>query len=226
MAAGRAAICSKVSPQKENPMTNQIRPYEPLTSENAALVLVDHQVGLMTGVRDYSTGELKHNVVALAKAAKALKLPIVVTTTARDSMWGPTFPELVEALPGIQIIDRSTVNAWDDPKVAAAIEATGRKKLIFAGVSLEVCAAFPAITAVRRGFDAYVPVHACGTFRQTKAAAGLMRMQQAGVILSDYATLAVEILKDNSRPDAGAVYGALAMPFAVLVGQIAHAYGK
>src|ERR1700756_2202778 len=89
-------------------MTNQIRPYEPLTSENAALVLVDHQVGLMTGVRDYSTGELKHNVVALAKAAKALKLPIVVTTTARESMWGPTFPELVETLPGIEIIDRSS----------------------------------------------------------------------------------------------------------------------
>jgi nicotinamidase-related amidase len=67
-------------------MTNQIHPYEPLTSQNAALVLVDHQVGLMTGVRDYSTGELKHNVVALAKAAKALKLPIIATTTARDSI--------------------------------------------------------------------------------------------------------------------------------------------
>jgi nicotinamidase-related amidase len=65
-------------------MSNPIRPYEPLTSENAALVLVDHQVGLMTGVRDYSIAELKHNVVALAKAAKALKLPIVLTTTARD----------------------------------------------------------------------------------------------------------------------------------------------
>ena len=78
-----------------------------------------------TGVRDYSTAELKHNVVALAKAAKALKLPIVVTTTARDSMWGPTFPELVEALPGI---DRSSVNAFDDARVARAIEATGRKK--------------------------------------------------------------------------------------------------
>jgi nicotinamidase-related amidase len=84
--------------------------YEPLTSENAALILVDHQVGLMTGVRDISTGELKHNVVALAKAAKALRLPIVVTTTARDSMWGPTFPELVEALPDVSIIDRSAVN--------------------------------------------------------------------------------------------------------------------
>src|SRR6516162_6692837 len=117
----------------------------PLTTENAALVLVDHQVGLMSGVRDYSIAELKHNVVGLAKAAEALKLPIVVTTTARDSMWGPTIPELVEALTGVQIIDRSSVNAFDDPSVARAIEATGRSKLIFAGLSLEVCAAFPAI---------------------------------------------------------------------------------
>jgi len=68
-------------------------------------------------------------------------LPIIVTTTERDSMWGPNFPELVEALPGVPIIDRSSVNAFDDPKVAQAITATGRKKLIFAGISLEVCAA-------------------------------------------------------------------------------------
>jgi nicotinamidase-related amidase len=207
-------------------MTNQTKPYEPLTSKNAALVLVDHQVGLMTGVRDYSTGELKHNVVALAKAAKALNLPIVVTTTARDSMWGPTFPELVEALPGIEIIDRSSVNAFDDARVVGAIDATNRKKLIFAGISLEVCAALPAITAVSKGFDAYVAVDASGTFSETKRQAGLLRMQQAGVILSDYATLMVEILKDNARPEAGAVYAAMDMPWAKLVGQIAHAYGK
>ena len=149
-------------------MSNQTRPYEPLTSENAAVILVDHQVGLLTGVRDYSIGELKHNVVGLAKAAKALKLPIVVTTTARDSMWGPTIPELVEALQGVEVIDRSSVNAYDDARVAHAIEATGRKKLIFAGLSLEVCAALPAMTAVRKGFDAYVPVDACGTFSETK----------------------------------------------------------
>lgn len=205
-------------------MTN--RAYESLTADNAAVILVDHQIGLMTGVRDYSTGELKHNVVALAKAAKALDLPIVVTTTARDSMWGPTFPELVEALPGIEIIDRSTVNAYDDARVAKAIEATGRRKLIFAGISLEVCAAFPAMTAVARGLDAFVAVDASGTFSETKRQAGLLRMQQAGVILSDYATLMVEILKDNGRPEAGAVYGALDMPWATLVGQIAKAYGK
>src|SRR5437588_7564262 len=166
---------------------NNVRPYEPLTSENAALVLVDHQVGLLSGVRDYSIAELKHNVIGLAKAAKALKLPIVVTTTARDSMWGPTFPELVEALPGVEILDRSSVNAFDDPRVAGAIAATGRKKLIFAGISLEVCAAFPAITAVGKGLDAYVAVDASGTFSETKRQAGLLRMQQAGLIRSNYA---------------------------------------
>ncbi|OON59947.1 isochorismatase [Massilia sp. KIM] len=202
------------------------RSYEPLTADNAALILVDHQVGLMTGVRDYSTGELKHNVVALARAAKALGLPIVVTTTAADSMWGPTFPELVEALPGVGIIDRSSVNAYDDERVAAAIEATGRSKLIFAGISLEVCAAFPAMTAVARGLDAYVAVDASGTFSDTKRQVGLLRMQQAGVILSDYATLMVEILKDNGRPQAGAAYGALDMPWATLVGQVASAYAR
>ena len=207
-------------------MPNQIRPYEPLTSENAALVLIDHQVGLMTGVRDISTGELKHNVVALAKAAQVLKLPIVVTTTARESMWGPTFPELVEALPEIPIIDRASVNAFDDEKVAQAITATGRKKLIFAGVSLEICAAFPAITAVGKGLDAYVAVDASGTFSETKRQVGLLRMLQAGVIVSDYASLMVEILKDNTRSEAGAVYGAIDMPWAKLVGQIALAYAK
>ncbi|OPY97012.1 isochorismatase [Bradyrhizobium sacchari] len=203
-----------------------IRKYEPLTSDNAAVILVDHQVGLMTGVRDYSIGELKHNIVALAKSAKALNLPIVVTTTAAESMWGPTIPELVEALPGVNIIDRSTVNAYDDARVAEAIEATGRRKLIFAGISLEVCAGFPAMTAVARGLDAYVAVDACGTFSDTKHQVNLFRMQQAGVILSDHATMMVEILKDNGRREAGPVYAALDMPWATLVGQVAAAHRK
>jgi nicotinamidase-related amidase len=207
-------------------MFNPAHPYEPLTSGNSALVLVDHQIGLMSGVRDYSIAELKHNVVGLAKASKALKLPIVATTTARDSMWGPTIPELVEALSGVQIMDRSSVNVFDDQRVARAIEATGRRKLIFAGLSLEVCAAFPAITAVSKGLDAYVAVDACGTFSETKRQAGLLRMMQAGVILSDYATLMVEVLKDNGRPEASAVYGAMDMDWAKLVGQMAQANAR
>ena len=155
-----------------------------------------------------------------------LKLPIVVTTTARDSMWGPTFPELVEALPGVQIVDRSSVNAFDDARTAQAIEATGRKKLIFAGLSLEVCATFPALTAISKGYAAYVAVDACGTFNQTKREVGLLRMLQAGVIVADHATLMMEIMKDNGRPEAGAVYGAIDMDWAKLVGQLAQAHGK
>jgi nicotinamidase-related amidase len=202
------------------------RKYDPLTTENAAVVLLDHQVGLFTGVRDYETGELKHNVVALAKAARTLNVPVIVTTTARDTMWGPTIPELVEALPGVDIIDRSTVNAFDDERVAAAIEATGRKKLIFAGLSLEICAGFPAMTALNKGYQSYVAVDACGTFNKTKHETGLIRLAQAGVIVSDYAALMVEMLKDNARPDAAAVYAAIAMPWAGLVAQISAAYAK
>src|SRR5262249_43854397 len=97
------------------------------------------------------------------------------------------------------------------------------KKLIFAGISLEVCAAFPAITAVGSGLDAYAAVDASGTFSETKRQAGLLRMLQAGVIVSDYATLMVEILKDNARPEAGEVYAAMDMPCATIVGQIARA---
>ena len=141
-------------------------------------------------------------------------------------MWGPTIPELVEALSGVQImtVRRSMFSTIHE--FASAIEATGRRKLIFAGLSLEVCAAFPAITAVSKGLHAYVAVDACGTFSETKRQVGLLRMSQAGVILSDYATLMVEILKDNGRPEAGAVYGAMDMDWAKLVGQMVQAHAK
>ena len=201
-------------------MNSSILNPSPLTTDNAALVLVDHQVGLMTGIRDYSIAELKHNVVGLAKAASALGLPIVTTTTSADSLWGPAFPELQEALPDQAFIDRTTVNAWDDPRVEEAIRATGRSKLIFAGVSLEVCAAFPAMRAVREGFEAYVAVDASGTFDQTKRATGMQRLIQSGVVVADGASLMVEVLADNASENAGEVYGALGMDWAILVSQV------
>ncbi len=193
---------------------------EPLTSENAALILIDHQVGLMTGIRDYSIAELKHNVVGLAKAARALDIPIVTTTTSSTTLWGPAFPELQEALPAQTFIDRTTVNAWDDPRVEAAIRATGRNKLIFAGVSLEVCAAFPAMRAVREGFEAYVAVDASGNFNPTKRETGMARLVQSGVVIADGASLMIEILADNAAPKAFEVYSALNMDWSVLVNQV------
>src|SRR5258708_37144562 len=108
---------------------NSPQPTERLTRNNALLLMVDHQVGLYTGVRDIDTLQLKHNIVGLTRALLALKVPIVVTTTT-EKMWGPLIPELADVLHGVQTIERTTVNAWHDKRVVDAVKATGRKKLI------------------------------------------------------------------------------------------------
>jgi nicotinamidase-related amidase len=195
------------------------------TRANTAVLLVDHQVGLFTGVRDLTVSDLKHNVVGLAKAAKVLGLPIVPVTTARDSMWGPTIPELKDVV-GDDILDRSSVNAWDDPRFVEAVKATKRNHLIIAGLSFEVCASFPAISAKEAGYEPIVALDACGTFSQDKRQAGIARLGTLGIEVSDYATLMMEMLGDNADPKANDVYAALDMPFAVLMGQVASALGK
>ena len=200
--------------------------YEQLTADNAAVLLVDHQVGLFSGVVDFDVLTLKHNVVAFAKAAKVLGVPTIVTATAPESMWGPTIPELLSARPDLDVLARATVNPWDEPRFAQAVRALGRQKLIIAGVSTEVCLGLTAIRAIGLGYDAYAAVDASGTFSMTKRETGLLRMAQAGVIVTDYATTMVEILKDNASPLATDLYAALDMPFATLVGQIFAANTK
>ena len=204
---------------------NAPRFLERLTRDNAALVLVDHQVGLYTGVRDIEALDLTHNVVGLAKAAVALKLPVIVTTTT-ESMWGPLIPELREALPGVKVIERTTVNAWDEPRVVEAIKATGRKKLIITGISTDVCLTLPAISAPAAGYHSYAVVDASGGFSKVQAQMGVQRMQQAGVIPVCYSNVAVEILGDNAAPEAGEVYAALAMPFGGLVSGLKQHFSR
>jgi len=193
------------------------------TRENAAVLLIDHQVGLFTGVRDINVNELKHNVVGLARAAQILGLPIVAVTTARDSMWGPTIPELKQVLGDGVILDRSTVNAWDDERFVTQVRETERDHLIIAGLSFEVCASLPAISAREDGFHPVVAVDACGTFSHHKREAGLARLTTLGIEVSDYATMMVEIMADNTDPEANAMYAALDMPFATLMSQVAAA---
>jgi nicotinamidase-related amidase len=200
--------------------------YEPLTADNAAVLLVDHQVGLFTGVVDIDVLTLKHNVVALASAARVLKVPTILTATAPEGVWGPTIPELRAARPDLPVLARTTVNPWDEPRFARAVEALARRKLIVAGVSTEVCLGLTAIRAVGRGYAAYAAVDASGTFSLAKREAGLLRMLQAGVIVTDYAAAMVEILRDNAGPLAGDLYAALDMPFATLAGQLFAANTK
>src|SRR6266849_817221 len=124
---------------------------ERLTRDNALLLLVDHQVGLYTGIREIDVLQLKHNIVGLTRAMLALKVPVIVTTTT-EKMWGPLIPELAEVLPG--------VNAWDEQRFVDAVKATGRKNLIVTGISTDVCLAFPAIAALADGFQSYAVIDA------------------------------------------------------------------
>ncbi|PWU23411.1 MAG: hypothetical protein C5B48_08635 [Candidatus Rokuibacteriota bacterium] len=104
----------------DQPQGGQSRAYERLTPESAVLLLIDHQAGLISGVRDIEPDEVRHNVVAFARAARVLGVPVVLTSTA-PMMWGPTLPELTEALPGVENIERSFVNAWNEPRVRDAV---------------------------------------------------------------------------------------------------------
>jgi nicotinamidase-related amidase len=196
--------------------TASARHPERISRDNAALLLVDHQVGLYTGVRDIDTLQLKHNVIGLTRAMLALKVPVIVTTTT-EQMWGPLIPELAEVVPGVPRIERTTVNAWDEQRVVAAVRATGRKKLIVTGISTDVCLAFPAMSAIADGYESYAVIDASGGFSRTQVDMGILRMQQAGVVPVCYSNIAVELLADNAAPEAEAVYAGLGMPFAGLV---------
>ena len=197
---------------------------ERISRDNAVLCLIDHQIGLLTGVRDLTVAELKHNVVGLAKAAQILGLPVILATTAKNELWGPTFPELLTALEGdYPSIDRMTINAWDEPAFVDAVKKTGRSHLIFAGVSLQVCAAYPAYSAIDAGYESYVVVDASGVFSPSQREAGIARMAQKGVILTDYLSVVVEMMQTNADPHAHEIYGALDVDFAVLAGQFAAA---
>src|SRR6185295_2514038 len=223
-----AAAASPESIQsKGTPDMSQAAPRRPerLTRDNALLLLVDHQIGLYTGVRDIDTLSLKHNIVGLTRSMLALKVPVIVTTTT-EKMWGPLIPELTEALRGIKPIERTTVNAWDDKRVVEAVKATGRKNLVVTGISTDVCLAFPAIAALADGFESYAVIDASGGFSRTQVDMGVLRMQQAGVVPVGYSNVAVEILGDNASPDAEAVNAALGMPFSGLVFGLRQYYSR
>ena len=187
------------------------RAYKRLTPESAVLVLIDHQSGLVAGLRDLAPDEVRHNVVAFARAARVLGIPVVLTSTA-PMMWGPTLPELTAALPGVENIERSVVNAWDEPRIRAAVTRTGRQQLLIGGITTHVCLAFPAMAAVADGYDVYALLDASGTWSDLLQRTAIDQMRQAGVTITSGAAAFIEMLHDNASPLAGEFYAALDLP--------------
>lgn len=184
--------------------------YKKLDKNNAALLLVDHQTGLMNLVQDYSPSEFRNNVLALADIGKFFNLPTVLTTSFESGPNGPLMPEIVERLPDAAYIPRpGQINAWDNEDFVKAVKATGKKQLIIAGVVTDVCVAFPALSAIEEGFDVFVVADASGTFNKDVRDAAMMRMQQAGVQMMNWFSVACELHRDwrNDIEGLGALLG-------------------
>ena len=183
--------------------------YARLSKDDAAVLLVDHQSGLISLVQDFSPGEFKNNVLALAASAKYFKLPTILTTSFENGPNGPLVPELKELFPDAPYIARpGNINAWDNEDFVTAIKKTGRKQLILAGVVTEVCVAFPALSAIEEGFDVFVVTDASGTFNAVTRDAAWSRMEAAGAQLMNWFGVACELHRDwrNDIEGLGALF--------------------
>ena len=173
-----------------------------LTPHNAVLALIDYQPEQYAGVASVGHGELLAHVTMLGRIATSFELPVVLSTVyVRHGMSG-TNPELREALPGVPEIDRTTMNSWEDPEFRGAVERTGRKKLVIAGLWTEVCVAFPTLDALREGYEVFVVVDAIGGVSRVAHEAAMQRMIQAGARPISVLGLACELQRDWGRPEA------------------------
>ena len=171
--------------------------YNRLNKDEAVLLLVDHQAGLLSLVRDYSPDEFKNNVLALADIGKFFKLPTILTTSFENGPNGPIVPELKALFPDAPYIARpGQINAWDNEDFVNAIKATGRKQLIIAGVVTDVCVAFPTLSALEAGYEVFVVTDASGTFNTSVRDAALMRMAHAGAQMLNWFSVGCELHRD------------------------------
>lgn len=185
------------------------KPYTRLDKDKAAVLLVDHQAGLLSLVRDIDPDKFKNNVLALADLAKYFKLPTILTTSFEEGPNGPLVPELKQTFPDAPFIPRpGQINAWDNEDFVKAVKATGRKQLIIAGVVTEVCVAFPALAAIEAGFDVFVVTDASGTFNEITRNSAWQRMSDAGAQLMTWFGVAGELHRDwrNDVEGLGALF--------------------
>ncbi|WP_372592440.1 isochorismate family cysteine hydrolase YcaC [Guyparkeria sp.] len=184
-------------------------PYPRLDKNDAAVLLVDHQTGLASLVRDIEPDKFKNNVLALADLAKYFELPTILTTSFETGPNGPLMSELKETFPEAPYIARpGQINAWDNDDFVEAVRATGKKQLIVAGIVTEVCVAFPTLSALAEDFEVFVVTDASGTFNPVTRDAAWDRMSAAGAQLMTWFGVACELHRDwrNDVEGLGALF--------------------
>lgn len=174
---------------------------ELLTPQNCALVLIDHQPQMTFGVANIDRQLLKNNVIGLAKAAQAFKVPTVLTSVETESFSGNIWPELLAVLPNNKIFERTSMNTWDDEGVKAELKKFGRKKLVLAALWTEVCLNFPALEAMADGYEVYFVEDASGGTSVAAHNMSVQRMIQAGAVPITWQQFLLEMQRDWARKE-------------------------
>jgi nicotinamidase-related amidase len=169
-----------------------------LRPENSVLVLIDHQPYQLANLNSHEPQMAVNNAAGLAKAAKAFGVPTILTSVLAER-GGLIFSQITDVFPDQEVIDRTLINTWEDPKVVDAVKATGRKQLVMAGLWTEVCVAMPAIQALGEGWDVTVITDASGGTSVEAHEVAIQRMIAAGANVMTWLALAAEWQRDWAR---------------------------
>lgn len=170
-----------------------------LDPTNCAVIFIDHQPQMTFGVANIDRQLLMNNVLVLAKAAKIFEVPVILTTVETKSFSGNMWPQLTQLFPGNTPVQRTSMNSWEDKNFVAAVEKTGRKKLVIAALWTEVCLAFPAIQAMQAGYEVYAVEDACGGTSEVAHRAAMDRIVQAGAVPVTAIQVLLEFQRDWAR---------------------------
>jgi nicotinamidase-related amidase len=179
-----------------------------LTAANSLVILIDYQPGLLMNCKNMEPLTIKNNVVAFAKALKVLNVPIILSMQTLGG-FGPVTKDLANELVDIEQIDRTIIDVWKNPTIRKMIEESGRPNIIIGGITLEVCAMFPALSLLAAGYQVYTVMDICGSQSDDIARWAELRLVQAGAIPLSFTAVLMEMMADNAGPQSGAVYGAL-----------------
>lgn len=192
-------MSEKILPEPvRDPVADQL-----LTPSNCVVALIDFQEGQFATVGSTSRAEIDLGTVTLAKLARAYEIPVVVSTVGVGlGVHGPTVTEIMAELPGVPEIDRTGVNAWEDADFRAAIETTGRKKVVLAGLWTEVCVTFPALDLLAEGYEVFPVIDAMGGVSEVTHRTAIERMLARGAQPTTSIALGCELMRNWVRPDS------------------------
>jgi nicotinamidase-related amidase len=175
--------------------------YSMLTPADCALALIDYQPAMFSGVHSHDRTTIMQNVQVVAKAARLFKVPTILSTVAAKSFSGAMIPEVSAVFHSQTPIDRTSINAWLDSNFRSAIEKSGRKKIVVAGLWTEACVLFPTLDLLQAGYEVYVPTDACGDITEESHERAVQRLVQAGAVPMTSLQFLFELQQDWGRSE-------------------------